>query len=56
MIISPLEDSEKYLRLLKHLAELMEIPQFQVELQSQNDPQSAFKVIRKFEEMLSMNN
>jgi len=53
MIISPMEDSEKYLRLLKHLAELMEIPQFQTELQSQKDPQSAFKVIRKFEEMLS---
>jgi PTS system fructose-specific IIC component/PTS system nitrogen regulatory IIA component len=53
MIISPMEDSEKYLRLLKHLAELMEIPQFQIELQSQKDPQGAFKVIRKFEEMLS---
>jgi len=53
MIISPMEDSEKYLRLLKHLAELMEIPQFQVELQSQKDPQSAFRVIRKFEEMLA---
>jgi len=53
MIISPLEDSEKYLRLLKHLAELMEIPQFQVELQAQRDPQSAFRIIRKFEEMLS---
>jgi len=53
MIISPLEDSEKYLRLLKHLAELMEIPQFQLELQAQRDPQSAFKIIRKFEEMLS---
>ena len=56
MIISPLEDSEKYLRLLKNLAELMEIPQFQIELQSQRDPQSAFKVIRKFEEMLSAEN
>jgi PTS system fructose-specific IIC component/PTS system nitrogen regulatory IIA component len=53
MIVSPMEDSEKYLRLLKHLAELMEIPQFQVELQSQKDPQSAFRVIRKFEEMLA---
>jgi len=55
MIISPLEDSEKYLRLLKHLAELMEIPQFQTELQAQRDPQSAFKIIKKFEEMLSSN-
>ena len=53
MIISPLEDSEEYLRLLKHLAELMEIPQFQIELQAQEDPQSAFKVIRKFEGMIS---
>ena len=53
LIISPLEDSEKYLRLLKHLAELMEIPQFQSELQAQKDPQSAFKIIRKFEELLS---
>jgi len=56
MIISPLEDSEKYLRLLKHLAELMEIPQFQTELQAQKDSQSAFKVIRKFEEMLAAQN
>ena len=53
MIISPMEDSEKYLRLLKHLAELMEIPQFRVELQSQKDPQGAFRIIRKFEELLS---
>jgi len=56
MIISPMEDSEKYLRLLKHLAELVENPQFQVDLQSQKDPQSAFKVIRKFEELLSGEN
>ncbi|MCL2765996.1 MAG: PTS sugar transporter subunit IIA [Treponema sp.] len=56
MIISPLEDSEKYLRLLKHLAELMEIPQFQTELQAQRDPQGAFKIIRKYEELLSTQN
>ena len=56
MIISPMEDSEKHLRLLKHLAELMEIPQFQIELQSQKDPQSAYKVIRKYEELLSAEN
>ena len=55
LIISPLEDSEKHLRLLKHLAELMEIPQFQTELQSQKDPQGAYRIIRKFEEMLSGN-
>jgi len=53
MFIAPLEDSEKYLRILKHLAQLMEIPQFQIELQSQKDPQGAYRTIRKFEEMLS---
>jgi len=56
MIIAPMEDSEKHLRLLKHLAELMEIPQFQIELQAQKDPQSAFRIIRKFEELLSTQN
>jgi len=56
MIISPMEDSERHLRLLKHLAELMEIPQFQMELQSQRDPQSAYRIIRKYEELLSAEN
>ena len=54
MIISPMEDSGKYLRLLKHLAELMEIPQFRTELQEQKDPQGAHGVICKFEGMLSL--
>lgn len=53
MIISPQEDSEKHLRLLKHLACLVENPQFQIELQSQRDSQSAYKIIRKYEEILA---
>jgi PTS system fructose-specific IIC component/PTS system nitrogen regulatory IIA component len=53
MIISPIEDSERYLRLLKHLAKLIEIPQFQIELQSQKDSQSAYTIIQKFEKILS---
>jgi PTS system fructose-specific IIC component/PTS system nitrogen regulatory IIA component len=56
LIISPMEDSENYLRLLKHLAELIEIPQFQAELQMQKDPHSASKIIRKFEELLIVDN
>jgi PTS system fructose-specific IIC component/PTS system nitrogen regulatory IIA component len=56
MIISPMEDSEKHLRLLKHLAELMEIPEFQIDLQGQKDSQSAHKVICKYEELLSVEN
>jgi PTS system fructose-specific IIC component/PTS system nitrogen regulatory IIA component len=53
MLITPLEDSEKYLRILKHLAELVENPQFQIELQAQNDPRSAHKIICKYEEILA---
>jgi PTS system fructose-specific IIC component/PTS system nitrogen regulatory IIA component len=56
MIISPMEDSEKYLRLLKHLAELVENPQFQIDLQAQKDQQSAHKIICKYEELLSAEN
>jgi PTS system fructose-specific IIC component/PTS system nitrogen regulatory IIA component len=56
MFISPMEDSEKYLRLLKHLAQLVDIPQFRTELQSQKEALGAFKIIRKFEEMLSAEN
>jgi len=51
MFVSPLEDSEKYLRLLKHLAELIEVPQFKSELQAQRDPMGAYNVICKFEEI-----
>jgi PTS system fructose-specific IIC component/PTS system nitrogen regulatory IIA component len=50
MIISPPDEPENHLRLLKHLAELFDKEQFQVQLQLVNDPQSAFKVIKKFEE------
>jgi PTS system fructose-specific IIC component/PTS system nitrogen regulatory IIA component len=53
MIISPVGDSENHLRFLKHLSDLMEIPQFHLDLKAQKDPQSASKIIRKYEEMLS---
>jgi PTS system fructose-specific IIC component/PTS system nitrogen regulatory IIA component len=53
LIISPLGDSEKHLRFLKHLAELMEIQQFQTELRAQKDTQSVYKIISKYEEIIS---
>jgi PTS system fructose-specific IIC component/PTS system nitrogen regulatory IIA component len=53
MIISPMDEPEKHLKLLKHLAELIEIPQFQAELLSKNDPESVFNSLCKFEKMLS---
>ncbi|WP_461248009.1 pseudouridine synthase [Treponema sp. R6D11] len=52
MFIFPIDDTQEHLLLLKHLAQLIEIPKFQTELQSQKDPQSAFNVLCKFEDML----
>jgi PTS system fructose-specific IIC component/PTS system nitrogen regulatory IIA component len=53
MIIAPQKDSEKHLRILKRLAELLENPQFYMELQSQRDAQGAFKIIGKYEDVLT---
>ena len=52
MLIGPSRDSEKHLRILQRLSELLENPQFSIDLQAQKDPQSAHKVICKYEEML----
>ena len=53
MIVTPQKDTEKHLRLLKFLSELLENPQFYIELQSQKDSQGVYKTICKYEEMLA---
>jgi PTS system fructose-specific IIC component/PTS system nitrogen regulatory IIA component len=53
MIIAPQKDSEKHLRILKRLAELLENPQFYIDLQSQKNSQGAFKIIGKYEDVLT---
>ena len=53
MMVAPLEDSEKHLRILKRLAELLENPQFYIDLQSQKDAAGAYKVISKYEDILT---
>jgi len=52
MLLAPEKDSEKHLRVLQRLAELLGNPQFSQDLQAQKDPQSAYKVICKYEDML----
>jgi PTS system fructose-specific IIC component/PTS system nitrogen regulatory IIA component len=52
MLIAPDKDSEKHLRILQRLAELLGNPQFSQDLQAQKDPQSAYKIICKYEDML----
>jgi len=52
MLIAPEKDSEKHLRILQRLAELLGNPQFSQDLQTQKDQQSAYKIICKYEDML----
>ena len=53
MIIAPEKDTEKHLRILKRVAELLENPQFYFDLQAQKDAQGAYKVICKYEDILA---
>jgi PTS system fructose-specific IIC component/PTS system nitrogen regulatory IIA component len=52
-LVAPPKDNEKHLKILKRLSELLENPQFYIDLQSQRDAQSAHKVICKYEDMLA---
>jgi PTS system fructose-specific IIC component/PTS system nitrogen regulatory IIA component len=52
MLIAPDKDSEKHLRVLQRLAELLGNPQFSQDLQTQKDQQGAYKIICKYEDML----
>jgi PTS system fructose-specific IIC component/PTS system nitrogen regulatory IIA component len=51
MILAPQKDSEKHLRLLKRLAELLENPQFYMDILSQRDSQGVHSVIFKYEDL-----
>ena len=49
MVAAPPEETEQHLLILKRMAELLENPQFQIDLQSQADSQGVHAIIRKYE-------
>jgi len=53
MIVASQKDTEKHLRILKRLAELLEDPHFCTDLQAQRDAQGACKIICKYEDMIT---
>jgi PTS system fructose-specific IIC component/PTS system nitrogen regulatory IIA component len=53
MVIGPQSSTEKHLRFLKRLAELLENPQFFTDLAAQNDSAQASAVIKKYENILT---
>ena len=54
MLLAPLSDSGIYLRLLKRLAELLDNSRFYADLLAQNDPQSVYAVIKKYEDIYTV--
>jgi PTS system fructose-specific IIC component/PTS system nitrogen regulatory IIA component len=51
MVLIPEKDTEKHLLVLKRIAELLENPQFYRDITTQRDPQGAYKVIKKYEDV-----
>jgi PTS system fructose-specific IIC component/PTS system nitrogen regulatory IIA component len=52
MVLGPSGDTEKHLRVLQRLAELLANPRFFVDLAAQKDVQSAYGVLKKYEDSL----
>jgi PTS system fructose-specific IIC component/PTS system nitrogen regulatory IIA component len=52
MMLAPQSDTEKHLRLLKRVAELLDNPSFYTDLVAQNNAQGAYGVIKKYEDIL----
>jgi PTS system fructose-specific IIC component/PTS system nitrogen regulatory IIA component len=53
MILAPQTETEKHLRILKRLAEMLQNPQFFTDLASQADSASASAIIKKYETILT---
>ncbi|MDR2211560.1 MAG: PTS sugar transporter subunit IIA [Spirochaetaceae bacterium] len=53
MVIAPQTESEKHLRILKRLAELLQNPQFFTDLAAQTDSSAACDIIKKYEAILT---
>ncbi|MDR0599304.1 MAG: PTS sugar transporter subunit IIA [Treponema sp.] len=53
MILAPPADTERHLRILKRLAEMLQNPQFFTDLAAQADSSSAAAVIKKYENILT---
>lgn len=53
MVLAPQSGTEKHLRVLKRLAELLDNPRFFTELAAQTDPVQASDIIKKYESILT---
>ncbi|MFP3040345.1 PTS sugar transporter subunit IIA [Treponema primitia] len=51
MILGPVGDSEKHLRVLQRMAELLANPQFFTDLAAQKDVPGAYAILKKYEDI-----
>ena len=56
MILSPKMDTDMHLRIFRRLSVMLDNHQFFTELMAQNDPQSANRIIKKYEEIYIASN
>jgi PTS system fructose-specific IIC component/PTS system nitrogen regulatory IIA component len=54
MVLGPTGDSEKHLKILQRMAELLTNPQFFSDIAAQKDVQSVHAVLKKYEELSSV--
>jgi len=55
LLVSSQEDAEQHLRTLKKIAQILEMPDFYSEIIKAAKPEIAYRVLKKFEEILEHN-
>jgi PTS system fructose-specific IIC component/PTS system nitrogen regulatory IIA component len=56
MLVSSQEDAEQHLRTLKKIAQIIEMPDFYSEFTKSDKPETAFRILKKYEELLEHDN
>lgn len=56
MLVSSQEDAEQHLRTLKKIAQVIEMPDFYMDLIKSDNQEIAFRVLKKYEELLEHDN
>ena len=56
MLVSSKDDAEQHLRTLKKIARIIEMPEFYSEFIKSDKPETAYRVLKKYEELLEHDN
>jgi fructose-specific phosphotransferase system IIA component len=56
LLVSSEDDAEQHLRTLKKIAQVIEMPDFYTEFIKTDKPETAFRILKKYEELLEHDN